>query len=318
MTFVVSLLLSALAIKAYFSLAKKYDIVDRPNNRSSHSEPTYRGGGVVFLLGVTVYYISAFEYHYFYWGLLVISLVSLLDDIVSLSALPRFFVHGITVSMLLFDMGAFSVSWPYLFLVFIFSVGVINAYNFMDGINGMTAVYNVVVLLNCYFATIILGVESQLLSPLMASLLVFSFFNVRARARCFAGDVGAVSMAYCIIFIVGVLLQHSFRFEPLLFFAVYGIDCSLTIIQRLWGRENVFKPHRKHLYQNLVHGVGMRHLSVTGIYSVIQLVVGGGALLNMRNDYFDDSLFVVVVFGGLVAVYLFVKIKVTKKSRHAL
>jgi UDP-GlcNAc:undecaprenyl-phosphate GlcNAc-1-phosphate transferase len=157
------------------------------------------------------------------------------------------------------------------------SVGILNAYNFMDGINGMTAWYSLVTVGTLgvwHWQQQPAGEEPFLWFAFMA-LLVFSVANARQRALCFAGDVGSVSMAFIILLPLSQLITQTHSYLPVLLLAVYGIDTVLTIAQRLFQRQNIFRAHRQHLYQLLVHRLRWPHLRVSALYALTQLVING-------------------------------------------
>ena len=158
-------------------------------------------------------------------------------------------------------------------------VGIINAYNFMDGINGITGAYSLAVLiplavLNVHYSF----VDSALIFVTALSVLVFCFFNFRKRARCFAGDVGSVGIAFIILFILGRLIAATGDVQYLLLLGVYGIDTVLTIIHRILLHEHLGEAHRKHAYQLMANELHIPHTSVSFFYFALQLIVSGGLL----------------------------------------
>ena len=108
---------------------------------------------------------------------------------------------------------------------------------------------------------------------MIAALLVFNFFNFRVKARCFAGDVGSVSIAFILLFILGRLMWLTQDVRWIVFLVVYGVDTVLTIIHRLILRENISEPHRKHAYQLLANELKWNHLSVSFLYMILQGVI---------------------------------------------
>src|SRR5690606_9440901 len=103
---------------------------------------------------------------------------------------------------------------------------------------------------------------------------VFAFFNFRQRAKCFAGDVGRVSMCFILVFVTVSLILATGNLIYILFFAVYGVDSVMTIIFRLLRRENIFKAHRTHLYQYLANEARGNRLVIATCYGVLQVGVG--------------------------------------------
>ncbi|WP_286735609.1 MULTISPECIES: MraY family glycosyltransferase [Sphingobacterium] len=260
----------------YFKVADRFNIIDKPNERSSHSSITLRGGGVVFYFGAIIYFIySDFEYTWFFLGLSLMTLVSFLDDIYTLSNKLRLLIHFFSVLLMTYQLDLFDMPWYYLLIGFIVVVGVINAYNFMDGINGITACYSLAV------GGLLIIVNQQvnfvaqdLLIFSLEGVLVFTFFNFRARAKCFAGDVGSVAIAYILLFALGLLILTTGNLIYILFLIVYGVDAVWTIFRRLLRRENIFEAHRSHLYQFLGNEAGINKLLISFLYGAIQFVIG--------------------------------------------
>lgn len=270
--FIVLLVLELL----YFKLADRFNIIDKPNQRSSHATITLRGGGIVFYFGALVYFFtSGFDYPWFYLGLTMMTLISFLDDVFTLSNKIRLLIHFSSVLLMAYQLQLFDMPWYYLLLTFVIVVGVINAYNFMDGINGITACYSLAVggllmLVNYELHFI----AQDLLSFSLIGVLVFTFFNFRTKAKCFAGDVGAVSIAYILLFALGTLIFKTGNLIYILFLSVYGIDAVWTIVRRLYLKENIFEAHRSHLYQFLGNEAGINKLHVSFLYAVIQITIG--------------------------------------------
>jgi UDP-N-acetylmuramyl pentapeptide phosphotransferase/UDP-N-acetylglucosamine-1-phosphate transferase len=278
----------------YFSLADRYRIIDKPNQRSSHSYITRRGGGIIFPAAWLLFFVaSGFSLPWFTLGLLLIAVVSFVDDLGEVAVLPRITTHAVALFLALYEFGITSMlPWWGTGLTIFCGIAVLNAVNFMDGINGITAVYalvfwSVLALAAGHGSSTMIFDFNDPLNCIIASLLVFTFYNFRKRALCFAGDVGSVTMAYLMIGAVVPLVFSTTTFGWLpvadsapetgiemkyfLLLAVYGIDSFLTILHRLLLRENILKGHRKHLYQFMANEAGMQHLSVSVIYGVLQL-----------------------------------------------
>ena len=211
MQYVVLFILLFVLELLYFKVADKYNIIDKPNLRSSHTSITLRGGGIIFYFGAIAYFIySGYQYPWFFLGLTLMTLVSFLDDILTLSNKIRLLIHFSSVLLMAYQLDLFNLPWYYLLITFIVVVGVINAYNFMDGINGITACYSIaVVLLLMIVNDQVNFVDQRLLSYSLIAVLVFSFFNFRVKAKTFAGDVGAVAIAYILLFALGALITPT-------------------------------------------------------------------------------------------------------------
>lgn len=260
----------------YFKVANHFNIIDKPNERSSHTAVTLRGGGIIFYFAALIYFfLSDFQYPYFFLGLTLMTLVSFLDDIYTLSNKIRLLIHFSSVLLMTYQLQLFSMPWYYLLITFVVVVGVINAYNFMDGINGITACYSLSVGILLLLVNFKLNFIAQdLLIYTLLGVGVFAFFNFRQKAKCFAGDVGSVSIAFILLFVLGALIIHSGNLIYILFLAVYGIDAVWTIIRRVSLRENIFEAHRSHLYQYLGNEAGVNKLWISFSYGLLQIVVG--------------------------------------------
>lgn len=299
----------------YFRVADKFNIIDKPNERSSHTQVTLRGGGVIFYFGILIYFImSGFQYPYFFIGLTAIALISFLDDILTLSSKLRMIIQVLSVLLMLFQVGVFDLSWWIILIALIISVGVINAYNFMDGINGITVSNSIAVLvllgivnLNLHF------VDQDVIYISIFASLVFGFFNFRNKAKCFAGDVGSVAMAFIILFLLAKLILQTQNIIYILFLLLYGLDTVWTIIKRLRNKENIFEAHRSHLYQIFANENKTNRLLISGVYGIIQLIVGGIIIL-VSKESINCQLTVgigLIVFGSVI--YLYVKSIMVKK-----
>ncbi|WP_087093722.1 MraY family glycosyltransferase [Elizabethkingia anophelis] len=260
----------------YFKIADKFNIIDKPNERSSHTQITLRGGGVIFYFGALLFFlISDFQYPYFILGLSLMALVSFLDDIFTLSNKIRLLVHLISVILMFVQIGLFSYAWFIPLIALVLTIGIINAYNFMDGINGITAFYSLVVLSLLAIVNLRVDfVDENLIYYSIIASLVFGFFNFRQTAKCFAGDVGSVGIAFIIVFLLNQLIVKTGNIIYLLFLTVYGLDAIWTIVRRLMKKENIFKAHRSHLYQYLANENEVNKLVVSALYGIIQLLIG--------------------------------------------
>ncbi|WP_286831806.1 MULTISPECIES: MraY family glycosyltransferase [Sphingobacterium] len=299
----------------YFKIADYFDIIDKPNERSSHNIVTLRGGGIIFYLGVLTYFFwSGFQYPWFFLGLTLMTGVSFLDDIFTLSNKIRLLVHFFSVLLMAYQLDVFMMPWYYLLTTFIVVVGVINAYNFMDGINGITASYSLAVGgLLMWVNKDLHFVQQELLIFTLLGVLVFTFFNFRIKAKCFAGDVGSVAIAYIILFALGALILKTGNLIYILFLTVYGVDTVWTIIRRLLSKENIFKAHRSHLYQYLANEAGINKLLVSFLYGIIQLGIGCLVILYANKDTSTQLYFTLVLLVGSSGLYLLIKSFVVKK-----
>lgn len=279
MYYLIILVLLFTAELFYFKIADKCNIIDKPNERSSHSRITLRGGGIIFYFGALAYFVSnEWEYPWFMLALTLITFISFVDDIRSTSQGLRLAFHFSAMALMFYQWGLFSLSWWWIIIALIVCTGIINAYNFMDGINGITGGYSLVILGGLAYvnAEIVPFVEPAFIYTVLCSVLVFCFFNFRKKAKCFAGDVGSVSMAFILLFLIGKLIIETGDFSWIVLLAVYGVDSVLTIIHRLMLHENIGLPHRKHMYQIMANELKVPHVVVSLIYMTMQVLIISG------------------------------------------
>lgn len=289
----------------YFRLAVKFQIIDKPNDRSSHLKPVIRGGGVIFILAL-IFWFAAEQglWPWFMLGLLAVSVISFMDDLYPQKAGVRFMMHLTAMMLLFYETGLFS--WPLwlALLALVVCIGTINAFNFMDGINGITGVYSLITVLSFLYVqqSMVSFTAVTFLVTLVISILVFLFFNFRKHAKCFAGDVGSVTLAFSLIFILLQLLVSTHNFVWVLFLLVYGTDSVITIIYRLTRGENIFRPHRTHLYQYLSNELKYPHLGISVLYGALQLLINGVVILFLKEFNVAAAIFVVSFMAGYIVV----------------
>ncbi|MDR0658601.1 MAG: glycosyltransferase family 4 protein [Mediterranea sp.] len=281
MYFVLIFVLLFLAELFYFRIADKYNIIDKPNERSSHTRVTLRGGGVIFFLGVLVYFLTVqFVYPWFVVGLTLITVVSFIDDIRPVSQKVRLIFHFVGMGFMFCQWGMLDMqwSWWYVVIALVCCTGIINAYNFMDGINGITGGYSLVVLLALAYIDefMVRFTDIEFIYVLILAVMVFNFFNFRKRAKCFAGDVGSVSMAFILVFLMGQLILTTQDLSYIVLLVVYGVDSVLTVIHRVMLHENISLPHRKHVYQLMANELKIPHVVVSLIYMCVQALIAVG------------------------------------------
>lgn len=281
MYYIVVLVLLFFAELFYFRIADKLNIIDKPNERSSHTRITLRGGGIIFYFGALIYFLTnGFEYPWLMLALTFVTGISFVDDIRSVSQKVRLIFHFSAMTLLFYQWGLFALPWWTIVIALIVCTGIINAYNFMDGINGITGGYSFIVLAALAYVNeeMVCFVEPDFIYTLLCAVLVFCFFNFRRYAKCFAGDVGSVSIAFIILFLLGKLIILTENFSWIVLLAVYGVDSVLTIIHRLMLHENIGLPHRKHLYQIMANELKVPHVVVSSIYMVTQAIIFIGYL----------------------------------------
>ena len=288
MYYLIVLVLLFLAELFYFRIADKCNIIDKPNERSSHTRITLRGGGIIFYFGVLAYFLTNhFEYPWFMLALTLITFISFVDDIRSTSQALRLVFHFSAMALMFYQWGLFSLPLWTILVALIICTGIINAYNFMDGINGITGGYSLIILVALAYINreIVSFVEQELIVTVLCSVLVFNFFNFRKHAKCFAGDVGSVSIAFIVLFLIGKLIIKTEDFSWIILLVVYGVDSVLTIIHRLMLHENIGLPHRKHLYQIMANELKVPHVVVSSVYMIVQALVIAGYFYFQEYSY---------------------------------
>jgi UDP-N-acetylmuramyl pentapeptide phosphotransferase/UDP-N-acetylglucosamine-1-phosphate transferase len=280
MEYIIIAVILLVAELVYFRIADRFNIIDKPNARSSHTKVVLRGGGVIFTIALWIWSIwYGFPEP---WLLVAVTLaagVSFVDDIHSLPDSLRLVVQFAAMIMILYPV-AMNTEFPLwvklaiLVGALIFSVGGTNIFNFMDGINGITAGYALAMVIPLYLLNLKYAfMDGSLLVVMGLSLLVFSLFNFRTKARCFAGDVGSIGMALFLVFCVSRLMYVTGDVTWIVLYLLYSVDGVLTVCHRIMLHENLGKAHRKHVYQLMANELKMPHVVVSTIYMVIQLVI---------------------------------------------
>ena len=289
MTYLIIFVLMLVAELAYFKIADQFNIIDKPNERSSHSSIVLRGGGIIFSLAMVVWAVmmavqgdglAVVSYLPFLVGLLLVAGVSFWDDVRSLPDSVRLVVQFVAMGLMFWSMGILHWEmWWIVLMALIVCVGATNVINFMDGINGITAGYGLAVLVPLWLVNISKGfIEPSYLIVAILGVWVFCLFNFRpkGKAKCFAGDVGSIGIAFIMLFAIGKLVVMTQDVTYLIFLLVYGVDGCLTIVHRILLHENLGEAHRKHAYQLMANELKIGHVKVTLLYMAMQLVVSLG------------------------------------------
>ena len=306
--FIIFILLFVVEI-VYFRIADKCNIIDKPNERSSHSTIVLRGGGILFLINAWVWSaFFGFQYPWFLAGLTLVAGVSFVDDIHSLPDSVRLVAQFVAASMAFYQLDILHWSmWWIILLSLIIYVGATNVINFMDGINGITAGYALAVLVTLALVNMngVFVEQSLIISTILASL-VFCFFNFRPRgkARCFAGDVGSIGIAFIMLFLLGNVIIKTTDITWLIFLLVYGVDGCLTIAHRIMLHENLGEAHRKHAYQIMANELKIGHVKVTSLYMVMQLLISLGFIYLCPNTVLAHWLYLVITLVVLTITYI--------------
>ena len=320
----------------YFRIADKCNIIDKPNQRSSHTTIVLRGGGIIFAISILVWMAwqmvlgnwgAVQEYLPFIIGLLLICGISFWDDIHSLPDSVRLVVQFVATGLMfwgLMGQGAWfmELAWYWKVVIglvaLIVFVGATDVINFMDGINGITAGYSLAVLVplllaNRSFASLRMTVgfiDESFLVVAIIGVLVFSIFNFRpkGKAKCFAGDVGSIGIAFIMLFAIGRLIMQTGDVTWMVFLLVYGVDGCCTILHRIMLHENLGEAHRKHAYQLLANELGWSHVVVSLLYFGLQLVISLVMIYLVPASVLAHWIYLVVVGVLLVGAYvLFMK-----------
>ncbi len=332
-TYIIIAVLLLAAELIYFKIADRCNIIDKPNERSSHSTVVLRGGGVIFAISMIAWAVmmvgidkEIMPYMPFLCGLVLVAGISFVDDIHSLPDSLRMTAQIVATLLMFCSAGVFAVSGNWLSTVVIavvalfFCVGATNFINFMDGINGITAAYSMAMLVPLLLVNRSLDrlemtgtgfVEESYLIVAIIGVLVFSIFNFRpkGKARCFAGDVGSIGIAFIILFALGRLMIATKDVTYIVFFLIYGVDGTLTIVHRIMLHENLGQAHRKHAFQLMANELGMSHVTVSLLYMAMQLAVSLGFIYLCPNNLLAHWIYLVAASLVLAVAYVLFKMK---------
>ena len=331
-TYIIIFVLLLVAELVYFRIADKCNIIDKPNQRSSHSTIVLRGGGIIFLIGAWVWSLFfGFDYPWFLAGLTLVAGVSFVDDIRSLPDSVRLVAQFAAAAMAFYQLDILHWDmWWIVLVALIVYVGATNVINFMDGINGITAGYALAVLiplglLNTNYQELAMNlatnyssvfssdgvfVDQSLIVAAIIAAVVFCIFNFRpkGKAKCFAGDVGSIGIAFIMLFLLGNVIIKTEDITWLIFLLVYGVDGCLTIIHRIMLHENLGEAHRKHAYQIMANELKIGHVKVTLLYMAMQLAVSLGFIYLCPNTALCHWMYLIGALAVLAVAYvLFMK-----------
>ena len=320
--FLVFILLFVLEV-FYLRLAKKKNISDVPNYRSAHSKVTLRGGGIIVIIALLIFNVlfSTDESIIFFTiSTFLVATISFIDDVLVLSSRVRVSIHIIAFSLIFYNLGLFSgidlLVFASLFTFYFLSLGMLNIYNFMDGINGITFLnalisYCTILYINIYLHEF---TSTDLLVVLILSILVFGFFNFRKKAICFAGDIGSITIGFSLIyFSISYYLQTS-NFLIFLIFTVYAVEGGFTIMERIFRKENIFEAHKRHLYQILANDLKINHLKISLFYFLVQAVIANIMIYGISVS-FNPILLFILLFCCCSVIYITIKYIVLKRIK---
>lgn len=290
----------------YFRIANKYNIIDKPNERSSHNYITIRGGGIIWWVAALLYVLfnPSEMSGWFLTGITLMAGISLWDDVKGLGQKVRLLAQLVAMTCAFILAGAFGIyPWWAIVIGYIVFIGIVNAYNFMDGINGITGLYSIAVLASLQYVNLTYGsfVHPDLIWYPMLASVVFLFFNFRKRARCFAGDVGSVAIAFWIVTLLLILIIKTENLIWIGFLMVYGVDAVMTILHRIYLKQNIMEAHRLHFYQILANEKKIPHRLVSLIYFTVQLLCS--ALIILFYPVLGWGIFVILLLV-LMGLYM--------------
>lgn len=335
--------LSYAGVAGFRHWAHQKQLLDVPNERSSHTVPTPRGGGVaivaVTIAGWLLYGLIVSQLKpliLFSVGAILIAVVGWIDDLKPLPAALRFGVHFLAAGLAVIGLGYFeivnlplfheiSLGWLGLPLTLFWIVGLTNAFNFMDGIDGIAGLQALLAGIGWLF----LGWFGNQPIVLMIGLLLaatslgFLLHNWHP-AKIFMGDVSSAFLGYTF----AVLPLFALRLAPeqtkllscgVLLLLPFIFDTTFTLVRRALRRENVFAAHRSHLYQRLVIA-GFSHSHVTLLYGLLAAV---GMLLSLAwfNTWTSYRIYLILLPLMCFGLWLFVIIeerRVAKATKNSL
>ncbi len=306
----------------YFRIADMFNIIDKPNQRSSHSKIVLRGGGIIFPLAALVWAAVGIITNQdiiqdipFLVGLLLVASISFVDDIHPLPDSLRLVVQFIAMMLMFWSLDILHLNMRWIILIaLIVCVGITNVYNFMDGINGLTGGYSLGVLVPLLLLQQHTTGDTTLIITIILADMVFCIFNFRPKnkAKCFAGDVGSISIAFIILFVLGKVILQTQDITWLILLVVYGVDACFTIIHRIMLRENLGQAHRKHMYQIMANELQISHIVVSLLYMGVQLIISFGFMYIIP----DTPLAHWIYLGSVLAILSLAYLLFMKKYYH--
>jgi UDP-N-acetylmuramyl pentapeptide phosphotransferase/UDP-N-acetylglucosamine-1-phosphate transferase len=314
---VVTIAVILLSLWMYFPLARKMGMLAGVNHRSSHTKPVITGTGFIFYISYVFYILSyVFSTWEIPWalfaGITILAIVSFIDDLKDLWFFIRLVVQLFAVALMLyqiyldFSMEPMAMNASILIILAIvglfFSVGFVNLYNFMDGLNGMMVglTLSALAIFGLIDYYVVDFVDDYLLIYTALPTIIFGFFNARKQALCFAGDVGAIVLGFVMVYMLLSLLMQTANIVYIFIFASVYLEAAMTVIQRLLAGQNIFKPHRIHLFQLLCNECKHNHVKISCYYALNQLVFG--AIIVTLNYYQVNDLIQNLIVIGLFAV----------------
>jgi UDP-N-acetylmuramyl pentapeptide phosphotransferase/UDP-N-acetylglucosamine-1-phosphate transferase len=335
-TALLSLLLAYVSVGALRRWAEQRQLVDRPNERSSHTRPTPRGGGaaivIVVLVGAAIGWFfnrawPASAFWTWWLGAALVAAISWLDDLRSLSNRLRFGVHALATLLVLWGVGFWHVislpllgelhlGWLALPITLLWIIGLTNIYNFMDGIDGLAGGQAVISGISWLWV----GMVSELWWVALIGLLLAAasggFLGHNwPPAAIFMGDVGSafLGFTFAVLAVMGNPANPKLALVGVVVLWPFIFDASLTLLRRLCKGENIFQAHRSHFYQRLVIA-GQSHQTVTRLYLGLALASAALAGLWLLLPQVGAWLLLAWLVSSPIVLWLYVR-KV-ERTRH--
>ena len=305
--YLLSFILGAASAWLIINKAHKFELIDHPNHRSSHQKPTPTGSGIG-ILAVFVFVSLFIRIPFTFWiPATFLALLSFFQDKLKFSLKFRLFFQFSTTIMLLVGTINFHnplINWLILIMpLIVFVVGTTNFYNFMDGINGIAAITGIVGFgLLAIYAFLTEGDMSFTVISVCISFSCLGFlpFNV-PKAKVFMGDVGSILLGFVFAGMVIVFSKDFLDFVCLasFLFPFYADELS-TMAIRIKDGENIFRAHRRHLYQLLVNEKGIAHWKVSVGYGILQLLVGLSVIALKPFGLLAILILLAIFFSGFI------------------
>lgn len=300
----------------YIAVARRFNIIAKVSNSNynENRQPVINGGGILFFIATAVFFLFKNDGNGYFmsmpWSvftaLAMLAIVSLIDDMRELSPYIRLACHVIAVSVMFFTLTSASsqmdVEWYWFPVFLLFGTAFINAYNFMDGITGITGCYSFTTMFSLFFIFFPTALISPwyFIIPAIATA-VFCAFNCRKHEVCFSGDAGSISMAYIILFPLAAWALYFKDISIITLVSVYLVDAGMTIFLRLIRRKNLLQRHHEHIYQLLAYRCHWNHILIAAIYSILQFVITLGYVYTPAGR---RDIYCLVAFIALAAIYL--------------
>lgn len=308
-------------------LALAKSIIDIPNERSSHTVATPRGGGVAIVLSFIGALFVLFLFEFLLFNLFIallgagvlLAVIGFLDDLGHVAARWRLLGHFSAAIWGLYWLQGFppliilgmslDLSWVGYILAAVYSVWLLNLYNFMDGIDGLASIEAMTSCLSMAFLYWLLEFQDSavLLIALVSSVLGFLVWNF-PPAKIFMGDAGSgfLGIILALLSIQGAWLSANFFWCWIIVLGVFIVDATFTLLHRLWRKEKVYEAHRSHAYQYAARQFNS-HKKVTLAVLLINLFWLSPLALVAGLGYLDGMLTTLIAYIPLIGLAVYFK-----------